>query len=211
MPTIVNSRVSGGSSNYIGSSTWAARPTSANVGDVLLVTDIGISPGALMTWTSGSIWRPIAPVPLLNQTTSITKTDTDTAWQNGVSVTLPAGLMYNGSAIRCDYILSCNNSVAGSKEIRWLWDSATINNQSYNPAGSQDFRGLLQAQVINSTTALGWWQGQSGVFGSSAPAYTAATINTAVSQVITCDFRFGTAGAGSNILTLRALKVWMDP
>jgi len=183
-------------------------PAGERAGARRVATNLGPAPGTEVVF-SGSRWRPVAPVVLLTQNTFMAKTDADANWQTGVSVTLPAGLVGPGTALRCDYMLSCSASVLGAKEIRWLWGGQVVNMQSFGL--EQDFRGLFQAQALGANSVQGWWQGGAVVFGASAPAFTQAAVDHSQQQTLAMQFRFAVAGTGSNTLTLRGLKVWLDP
>jgi hypothetical protein len=198
------------SQNFVGSFTWASRPTTGTVGSTALFTDIGIAPGALMTWT-GTRWRPVSSVTLLNQNTFITKTDADANWQVVASVTLPADLIYPGAAIRCsDYIISASAAVTGSKDVQWLWGGSVIAAQAFGL--ERDFRGSMQAQALSANSAQGWYQGGLVVLGGSgAVSFTQATIDHSVAQTLQLRMRFAAALLGANSLTSRGLKICLDP
>lgn len=191
--------------SFIGTSTWAARPTSANTGDIILISDVGTAPGACMRWT-GTVWRPIAPVVFYNQFNEVTKTDANTSFQTIATFTIPAGLMSPGMSLQGWIIVSG----PGNRDVRVTWGGQTLLGQVI-PAGSVDFRGLIDMMALTATTAQGWNPGGAGVVGQQSAAYASGTVDHSVDQTVNIEMRYNTAGTGSQTLTARPFKLLLVP
>jgi len=204
MPATINTRVAGGT-NFLGTYTWANRPTTAGVGDTILVSDVGTAPGSYMNWT-GTVWRPRSPVVFYNQFTEVTKTDADTAYQTIATFEMPAGLMSPGMSLSGWIIVSG----PGNRDVRVTWGGVVLLGQVI-PAGSVDFRGLIDIMAISATTACGWNPGGAGVVGQQSAAYTSGSVDHSIAQTINIEMRYNTAGAGSQTLTARPFKLMLVP
>lgn len=191
--------------NFVGFYTWANRPTVAGVGDMILVTDVGIAPGTRMIWT-GTVWRPATPSVFFTQFSEVTKTDADTAYQTIASFQVPAGLMSPGMSLQGWIIVSG----PGNRDVRVTWGGVVLLGQVI-PSGSVDFRGLIDIMALTATTAQGWNPGGAGVVGQQSAAYTSGAVDHSVAQTVTIDMRYNTAGAGSQTLTARPFKLMLVP
>jgi len=191
--------------SFIGTSTWAARPSSASVGDIILISDVGAAPGSHMTWT-GSVWRPIAPVIFYNQFTEVTKTDANTNFQTIASFVMPAGLMSPGMSLTGWIIVSG----PGNRDVRVTWGGVVLLGQVI-PSGSVDFRGLIDIMAISSGVACGWNPGGAGVVGQQSAAYTSGAVDHSIAQTVNIEMRYNTAGAGSQTITARPFKLMLVP
>jgi len=186
-------------------STWAGRPTTARVGDVRLMTDIGAAPGTYMIWT-GSVWRPIGPSVFYNQFTEVTKTDADTAYQTIASFEMPAALMSPGMSLTGWIIVSG----PGNRDVRVTWGGVVLLGQVI-PSGSVDFRGLIDIMAISSGVACGWNPGGAGVVGQQSAAYTSGAVDHSIAQTVNIEMRYNTAGAGSQTSTAMLFKLLLVP
>lgn len=191
--------------SFIGTSTWAARPASASTGDIILISDVGTTPGSYMTWT-GTVWRPIAPVVFYNQFSEVTKTDANTSYQTIATFTIPAGLMSPGMSLQGWIIVSG----PGNRDVRTTWGGVTLLGQVV-PSGSVDFRGLIDMMAVTASTACGWNPGGAGVVGQQSAAYASGSVDHSVAQTVTIDMRYNTAGAGSQTITARPFKLLLVP
>lgn len=96
-------------------STWANRPTTAQVGDLIMITDIG-PVDEVFKWT-GTRWAPINGQCLLASTnTSVSVTGTVDQTQLGI-VTLPGGLMSANGILEISSFWTVTNS-ANSKILK---------------------------------------------------------------------------------------------
>lgn len=102
----------GGMASFIGTTTWANRPSSASLGDMLLASDVGPAPGSLMMW-NGTRWSSKFPQFLAGsgeQGAIHTGTLAKTAL---ASFVVPANLLGPKGQLIVEYILSGNTSPTG--------------------------------------------------------------------------------------------------
>lgn len=96
-------------------STWANRPTTAQAGDLITITDVG-PVDEVFKWT-GFKWAPINGQCLLYSTnTSVSVTGTSSETELG-SVTIPGGLMSSNGLLECSSFWTVTNS-ANTKTIK---------------------------------------------------------------------------------------------
>lgn len=96
-------------------STWANRPTTAQAGDLIMITDIG-PVDEVFKWT-GSRWAPINGQCLLASTnTSVSVTGTVDQTELG-TVTIPGGLMSANGILEISSFWTMTNS-ANNKTIK---------------------------------------------------------------------------------------------
>lgn len=187
----------------VNKSTWALRPTSAQVGQKILITDVGPSE-EIFQW-NGTRWFPIngqlilsskAPNVSVTGTTTITQLD---------SVNIPAGLMSANGQIEILTLWSYTNS-ANAKTIR-VYLGAVLGTSFMSRAetatvGSQM---LTVIRAANSTTAQkGANNNIIGGLGISNAGITSSTFDMSLVQPIIFT---GTLALSTETITLKGYKI----
>lgn len=169
-------------------STWANRPTTAQVGDLIMITDIG--PVDEVFKYNGTRWAPINGQCLLaSNNTSVSVTGTTSQTELGVA-TIPGGLVSSNGMLEIYCFWSMTNS-ANTKTTR-----IKLMETSDPVTGGTGYHGIANSTILyhqmtvrihsaNSTSSqkgVGYWQ--AGGVGSLAQAPVTSTYNFSTDKKI---------------------------
>ena len=182
----------------IGKSTWANKPATAPLGQVICITDIG-EDGSL--WRgNGTKWNRLHAISLYRTTTEVYLTGTTTE-TTLATVTIPAGVMGPNGRLVLHFIWSFNNS-AGAKTLRVKLDNQ--NCSSIVQTTTAYCSTMLTVQNINSESLQKTPSGLSAGVGASSGVINTTTVNTAVNAYLTFT---GQLASGTDNISLVALYV----
>jgi len=164
--------------------------------------------GQYAEWFSNGVrWRPRSGV-LAMKNTAGSVTDATTSEQDAYSVVIPAALIGPNDEVYIEHMWQWPNS-ATNKTVRVKFGGTVIGavTATTSASGRGNSRIYLRdsktAQIFsNSTSALGWGEGNSS---SSTPV--TATVDTTSDVTIVATAQWGTSGAGSNLITLERIAV----
>lgn len=186
--------------SFIGTTTWVGRPTSASLGDMLLVSDIGSAPGSLFLW-NGTRW--VTPWQQILTGTAVTApTHTGTTSKTAiVSVTVPGDLL--GPNGQLSFLFTSTGVGAGAK----LWQLTFGGTDIFHagPSGQTWQGGQCEITNRNSNSSQ-----QGLALNLSSPYVTGvntpltSTINTAVDQTLTLN---ATLSVASDTMILQSWRV----
>ena len=156
---------------------------------------------------NGSRWRPASGIIAMKNTAG-SVTDAGASEQNVYSIVIPAGLIGPTDDWYVDHFWQWPNS-ATTKTVRVKFGGTTIASLAATTTASGRgtthiyMRDSKTAQVFaNATAAIAWQEGQTS---GSAPS--TATVDTNSDITISLTGQWGTAGAGSNLITLERVAV----
>lgn len=186
---------------FIGTTTWAGRPTSAAVGDMLLVSDIGPAPGSLFLW-NGTRWVTTSE-QVLAHTAVASPAHTGTTSKTAIlSVTVPGNLLGPNGYLTFRFRSTTNNT-ANAK----LWQ-LTLNTTDlfhFGPVSTTYIGGECNIDNRNSNTSqLG---NPLNLFTPSASGINTlltGTVDTTVDQSLTLNATLANAG---DSMTLQAWRI----
>jgi hypothetical protein len=189
-------------------STWANRPTTAQVGDLITITDIG--PVDEVFKYNGTRWAPINGQCLIYSiNTSVSVTGTTSQTELG-SVTMPGGLMSANGILEVSTFWTVTNS-ANNKTLK-----VKIGETSDPASGGTSFMNRTETTILihqhlcvvrnaNSTSSQkGHSTGVSGGVGSSTLAITTASYDTTTDKKI---FLTGQLSNTGETITLRGWRL----
>ena len=189
--------------------TWAQIQalTGMAAGQRVNCSDFGY---AQFIW-DGTAWKAAGRIALVSQVTPVSKTDADTANQLAASFTVPAGLFSVGSALSFDFMAATNAVVAVNKNLTLTLGGVGVGTfQISTTSQSTKVMGTMLAASTSSVQT--WWPGNAAVVGQSAGDNTAtASINPTAQNTFALNLSWATAGSGTNTLTLRNFKLWLEP
>ena len=189
-------------------STWASRPTTAQVGDLITITDIG-PVDEVFKWT-GSRWAPLNGQCLIystNTTVSVTSTSSETELG---SVTIPGGLMSANGILEISSLWSVTNN-ANTKTIR-----IKLGETSDPATGGTSFLSRSETSILyhqhlmiirasNSTTSQKSTTPSLGTgFGVSTAAKQTGSYDTSTDKKL---FMTGTLSVTSDTVILRGWRL----
>jgi len=164
--------------------------------------------GQYSEWFSNGVrWRPRSGIIAMKNTAG-SVTDAGTSEQDAYSIVIPAGLIGPTDDWYIDHLWSWPNS-ATTKTVRGKFGGTAIFSLAATTTASGRgtthiyMRDSKTAQIFsNATSSLGWQEGQTS---SAAPS--TATIDTNSDIAINLTGQWGTAGAGSNLITLERVAI----
>lgn len=106
------------------STTWALRPATAAVGDLIRFTDVGIGGGSLFMF-DGTLWRPLNGHVVLAKSTTTSNHTGNTNETTLATIPIPAGIMSTHGVLRILPLFSSTSS-ANTKFYRVKLGSSTI-------------------------------------------------------------------------------------
>jgi hypothetical protein len=177
--------------SFIGSYTWVNRPTSASVGDILNVTDIGSTPGSYFLW-NGARWVTNDEQFLLNTWVAFAGHTGTTSKTVIASTTIPGGLLGANGSLSVEMV---STQSAANSLVLWNTTLGGVN-LSQNGGISLSYFGhrvLIRnrnseaVQLGNSITTSDY------VVNTNLGFYT-NTVNTAVDQTLTLSATLTVAG-----------------
>lgn len=182
--------------------TWLELPPPSTAGGtVWFVTDVGVV-GSM--WVSDGVqWRPQSDVVLFEQVDPTSITDISAVRQTINSFTLPTGIMGIRNVLDIDYVFSYPNSATTKTMYVSMSDGVT----SYDCIGRSRTTTAYEtglARIINRNSAsfqLHPFKNATYPVAASSTA-TTSTVDTSGQITISYDGTFGTAGTGSNSITL---------
>lgn len=176
-----------------------------NLFSQVFVHDIGISGSFWMS--NGSEWRPIGPVTLAAAHSLVSKSDLDTAFGTLFSLVIPGKLLGAHSTLRVEPDFGFPSS-ATNKNLRIMFGTATPYSKTRTTTS------LELATAVISTRGYNLQQypysaggirgiGQTGTVPTS-------TLDTSVDQTLVVQGSWGTAGTGSNLISLTKCVVTLE-
>lgn len=158
-------------------------------------------------YSNGVRWRPRSGIVAMKNTAS-SVTDAGATEQDIYSVVIPAGLIGPNDNWYVEHLWSWPNS-ATTKTLRLKFGGTTIMSSAATTSASGRgsthiyMRDSKTAQIYPNATAAPSWQDAQ----SSSGANTTATIDTNSDITISLTGQWGTAGAGSNLITLERVAI----
>lgn len=183
--------------------TWATRPTSSQVGDLILITDVGAS-DELFRWT-GSRWAPAnGQIILASKASNLSLTGTTTLTQIDF-ITVPGGLMSANGQLEIMSLWAYPSS-ANTKTLRIYFGeiagTAYTSRAETTTAGCQLYTAIRAA---NSTTAQ---KGANNNIVGGLGANNALITTTAFDTSVARDISFaGILALSTETITLKGFKV----
>lgn len=169
------------------------------------VFDVGVNGSE---WVSnGYQWRPASPVILVNETVPVSKSDADTAWKDLLTFTIPRGLLGTNGTIIVEPDITFPSS-ATTKNIKVMFGSDTPYSKSRTTTSLE----VPSVVITNKTEATQVFplNGPS-VRGSGVTATVpAGSTDTSNDVVLTVSASWGTAGLGSNNITMTKCVVKLE-
>lgn len=185
---------------FIGTTTWVGRPTSAAVGDILIVSDIGATPGSMFMW-NGTRWvtpfeqiltRTAVAAPAHTGTTAITPI---------ISINVPGGLI--GPNGYLTFLFTSTGSGAGAKLWQLTFDSTNLFHAGPSGQTWQGGQCIISNRNSNSSqSGLALNLSSPYVTGVNTPL--TATIDTTVDQTLTLN---ATLSSAADTMTLQSWEV----
>lgn len=169
------------------------------------VHDIGISGSFWMS--NGAEWRPIGSITLAANHSIVSKTDVDTNWATLFSFVVPGKLLGIHSTLRVEPDYGFPSS-ATTKNLRIMFGSATPYSKSRTTTSLElataviSTRGYTSSQYPYSAGGIRGI-GQTGTVPTS-------TVDTSVDQPLVVQASWGTAGTGSNSISLTKCVVTLE-
>lgn len=166
------------------------------------------SAGQYAEWYSNGVrWRPRSGIIAMKNTAG-SVTDAGASEQDVYSVVIPAGLIGPNDDWYVDHFWNYPNS-ATTKTLRVKFGGTTVASLAATTTASGRgtthvyMRDSKTAQIFaNATAAIAWQEGQ-----TSGSAPTTAAIDTNSDITINLTGQWGTAGAGSNLITLERVAI----
>lgn len=184
---------------FIGTTTWVGRPTSAAVGDMLLVSDIGNTPGSLFIW-SGARW--VTPFDQILAGSAVAATPhTGTLTPTTIrSITLPGNLLGPNGSIVFRYRATSNNSPNAKL---WQLNFGGTNLYHFGPINISYVGGEATIENRNSNSSqVGNPLNLTTPFTAGVNTLLTATVDTTVDQTISFNATL------SNIADTMNLESW---
>ena len=183
--------------------TWATKPTSPQVGDLIVITDVGLS-DELFRWT-GTRWEPINKQIVLSAqsiNSSVTGTTTNTQLHE---VVVPGGLMSPNGQLELMTLWTYTNS-ANTKNLRVYFGSFGIALYTNRADTTTTIHQIYTAIRNNNsiTSQIGINPGVIGGLGSTGNSNASSSVNTALNSSI---YWGGQLVNNSEVITLKAYKV----
>lgn len=192
---------------------WADMPAASDYpGKSALVTDVGIDGGSL--WISdGTDWNPMHEVTLSAQTLSSVsigqKTDVDALYGDLWNYTLPAGMLIKSRALLLEPVFVYPNS-ATTKNLRATFGGASIYQKARTTSALEApmiqviARGSANAQITPYATPSLYASASTGAPNTS-------TVDCTAAVTISVSAQWGTAGTGTNVISLESLRLRLIP
>lgn len=183
--------------------TWATRPTSAQVGTKIIITDIG--PADETFQFDGTRWFPIngqINLSTLSINTSVTGTITNTQLHE---VIVPAGLMSVNGQLEIITLFNYTNS-AGIKTLRMYFGGfggvSFIARNETTTAVHQFITVIRNTNSLSSQVAMA--AGTVGGVGASTNSRVITTVDTSLASSITWA---GQLANTADVITLKSYKI----
>lgn len=183
--------------------TWATKPTSSQVGDLIVITDVGLS-DELFRWT-GSRWAPINSQIVLSAQSinaSVTGTTTNTQLHE---VVVPGGLMSANGQLELITVWSYTNS-ANTKSLRIYFGTfggvQYLSSTATTSTTQQTYTSIRNANSLTNQIGFAFNAvGGAGAIGST-------NVTSAINTVNNSSIFFGAQlVSAAEVITLKAYKV----
>lgn len=180
-------------------------------GHKAFITDVGEYGSE---WISdGTDWNPLHPITLSAQTVSSVsigqKTDVDALYGDLWTYTLPRSMLIKTRALSIEPVFVYPNS-ATTKNLRVTFGGAS----AYQKARTTSALEAPLIQIIargSATSQITPYATPSLYASASTGTVNTSTVNCASAVVIAASAQWGTAGTGSNIISLESLRLRLIP
>lgn len=188
--------------------TWAERPSAAeHPWRLFFITDIGV--GGSIWISNGYELTPIAPITLAQNFETVSKSDADTTEFTAFTTVIPGGLMGLNRTLEVFPAVSYPSS-ATAKVIRCRFGSF----EAYNKSRTTVTLDVPKIEIINRNDPAKQvypFHGSANYGSGFTASMATSTVDTSVDQPLSLTLQWGTAGAGSNNISLSAVRVRLIP
>ncbi len=178
--------------------TWANKPATAPLGQIICVTDVGEN-GSL--WRgNGTKWVRLNPIKIFSLSAPVVLKDTTLA-TTLATITIPAGLMGANGKLKI-YTLWATTNNANVKTLRAVFSGSTCTTMTSQSVSNNS--GLVIIRNINSESVQKCSSGLVAGIGASSGSIASPTVDTSAATTITIT---GQLAVGTDTLTLEDLFV----
>ena len=178
--------------------TWANKPTTAPIGQIICITDIGEN-GSL--WRGdGAKWVRLTQIRFFDLTSSVSLTGT-TSETTLITFTLPAGVIGSNGKVKLYPLFTATNN-GNIKTLRIKLNS--LNAYLLQPAAFTQMSAIVIIRNFNSESSQKIASGMTAGLGLATASMTTLSIDTSLETTITVT---GQLSNSSDTLTLESLFV----